>query len=995
MIIDLKKWVFASAFVTCLSCGVSYAEVIERTLPQEVSGIKDECILLNGTWDFRFDNKSKWEKVIVPGELAMQGYAIEHDKPVTYRKIVTVPADFQGKRVILRFDGVYSFARLWVNDQLVTEHFGGFTRWESDITSLVKTGKKNEIRLEVTDRIDDISYASGYAHHPIGGILRDVVLYALPEAHLENFFVEAQPDSLFQDGELRIGYKLTRAADIQFKLFDPQGKEMHLTNAKQSMNAGTGENRFQISKPQLWDAEHPNLYRIEVYVDGKDDYSFSREIGFRKVEIRGKEMLVNGKPVKLRGACRHDMHPTLGRTTTAELDSLDAVLFKQANMNFVRTSHYPPTERFLSYCDRVGLYVECETAVCFVNTHRQKNYAPAASQDDPAFTGRYLNQLQEMVHSFRFHSSILFWSVGNESQYGINFQQSYDWVKQTDCTRPAVFSYPGYVPEGKQVYDIVSMHYPGCDGNLHQLGTQTFGFEHKDKPALFDEWAHVPCYTYSTLQDDPNIREFWGISLDKMWSKLFASNGGLGGAIWGYVDETFMLPVPKKGSPYWIEFAHTAKPDGFRGNCVGYGEWGIVDVWRREKPEFWGTKKAYSPVRLEQTQVNDITSGLPVSLVVYNRFDHTNLNEIRVRLTVNGKQQMIDSPFVEPHKKGILSLPSHNWKSGDDILVEFLTQTNELIDKECITLGRVPDSTWTKVNSTTASLKIKEDENRLVVYGAHFTIPFNKQNGLIEKAVSRGKVVIERGPFLNLDLNVSHKTGPEVREKAPNYIVADSDWKLKNFNYQQRGEDVYVTICGEYVKAASVSISPEFEVEVRITPKGEMYFSYKTTGEPNGWLREAGLKFHLSDALQTLSWKRTGYWSCYPAESMSGNVGKVALYNSKQVAYGEDPKQPWNLDTYNYYYFADAGAVSKTPLTNAAKAMKENILYYMLQDGAGESSLAIRSAGSEVACRLNKPDGEALMLYVNNRWDYPEIAWGDYCKALEVTPVFGNLKIEL
>lgn len=109
---------------------------------------------------------------------------------------------------------------------------------------------------------------------------------------------------------------------------------------------------------------------------------------------------------------------------------------------------------------------------------------------------------------------------------------------------------------------------------------------------------------------------------------------------------------------------------------------------------------------------------------------------------------------------------------------------------------------------------------------------------------------------------------------------------------------------------------------------------------------------------------------------MSGNVGKVALYNSKQVAYGEDPKQPWALDTYNYYYFADAGAVSKTPLTNAAKAMKENILYYMLQDGAGESSLAIRSAGSEVACRLNKPDGEALMLYVNNRWDYPEIAWG-------------------
>lgn len=995
MITRTKQWIVASFALTCLSGATLQAEVIERTLPQEVCGVKQESILLNGTWDFRFDSRSKWEKVAVPGELAMQGYAIEHDKPVMYRKSFTVPADFRGKTTVLRFDGVYSYARLWVNDNLMAEHHGGFTRWEVDITSVVKPGKKNEIRLEVTDRIDDISYGSGYAHHPIGGILRDVTLYALPEAHFENFFVEAQPDSLFQDAELRIGYELTKDADVQFKLFDPQGKEVRLTAGKQAMKAGVGENRFPISRPQLWDAEHPNLYRLEVCVGGESGYHFTREVGFRKVEIKGKEMLVNGKPVKLRGACRHDIHPTLGRTTTAELDSLDAVIFKQANMNFVRTSHYPPTERFLRHCDRMGLYVECETAICFVNTHRQKNYGPAASQEDPAFTDRYMSQLQEMVHSFRSHSSILFWSVGNESKYGINFQKSYDWVKQTDRTRPAVFSYPGYVPEGKQVYDIVSMHYPGCDGNLHQLGTQTYGFEHKDKPALFDEWAHVPCYTYSTLQDDPNIREFWGISLDKMWSKLFASNGGLGGAIWGYIDETFMLPTPKKGTPYWIEFAHTAKPEGFRGNCVGYGEWGIVDVWRREKPEFWGTKKAYSPVRLEQTQVEDFTSGSPLRLTVYNRFDHTNLNEIQVRLTVNGKQQLITSPAVEPHRKGILSLPAHDWKAGDTVIVEFLNQQQELIDKEQITLGNPALSQLMAASSATAPLSVEEEGGRLVVRGAHFVIPFNKQNGLIEQAVSHGKVVIERGPFLNLDLNVSHKTGPEVREKAPNYIVADADWKLKDFSYTQKQGDVYVTLRGEYVKAESTGVSPQLDVEIRITPQGEMYFSYATAGEPNGWLRESGLKFHLSDALQTLAWERTGYWSCYPEGSMSGNAGEVSLYNSKQVAYGEDPQQAWSADTHNYYYFADAGAIAKTPLTNAAKAMKENIRRYALRDAAGQSSLTVRSAEGEVACRLNKPQADTLILYVNNRWDYPEIAWGDYCKALDVTPVYGVVKVEL
>lgn len=169
----------------------------------------------------------------------------------------------------------------------------------------------------------------------------------------------------------------------------------------------------------MWDAEHPHLYKLQVSVEADgESYSFEREIGFRKIEIKGDRMLVNGKQVKLRGACRHDIHPTLGRVSTAETDSLDALLFKRANMNFVRTSHYPPTERFLKYCDRTGIYVECETAVCFVDTHRQKNYAPARSQDDPLFTDNYLNQLEEMVNTARSHTSVLFWSIGNESVYG-------------------------------------------------------------------------------------------------------------------------------------------------------------------------------------------------------------------------------------------------------------------------------------------------------------------------------------------------------------------------------------------------------------------------------------------------------------------------------------------------------------------------------------------------------------------------------------------------
>ena len=172
-------------------------------LPSRLEGVRQPVMSLSGTWSFKYSPKSRWTTIQVPGEAAMQGFAIEHDKPFFYKKTFTIPADYAGKQIILRFDGVYSHAKLSVNGKFVREHHGGFTRWETDITSLVRVGKKNEIQLEVEDRLDEISYASGYAHHPIGGILRDVTLFALPESHLYDVSVETHLDSLYKDAELR------------------------------------------------------------------------------------------------------------------------------------------------------------------------------------------------------------------------------------------------------------------------------------------------------------------------------------------------------------------------------------------------------------------------------------------------------------------------------------------------------------------------------------------------------------------------------------------------------------------------------------------------------------------------------------------------------------------------------------------------------------------------------------------------------------------------
>lgn len=995
---QIKTILFAFGCSFLLSGTKAFAQVErlpdEASYPvlQELAGVETPAVLLSGTWQFRYSPDSKWDKIQVPGEPAMQGYAIEHDKPFTYRKSFTVPADYAGKHTILRFDGVYSHARLFVNGTFVREHHGGFTRWDTDITPFVRPGKKNEIRLEVTDRLDDISYASGYAHHPIGGILRDVTLFVLPETCLYDFYAETHLDAAYEDAVLKIGYSspVAGGAEVAYTLTDPSGRRYPLAQSRFPLEEGGNMNELPVKNPLKWDAEHPNLYTLTITLskDGKEIGRFDCRIGFRDVKIEKDRMLVNGMPVKLRGACRHDIHPTLGRTTTAELDSLDVILFKRSNMNFVRTSHYPPTERFLEYCDRYGIYVESETAVCFVDTYRQKNYAPGKTQDSAEFTPRYLSQCREMVKSFRSHPSILFWSIGNESVYGTNFQQCWDWVKATDKTRPVIFSYPGSVGEKEPVYDILSMHYQDVNGNLNQWNRSTHGFQGEGIPALFDEWAHPACYTYATLQEDPNIREFWGHSIERMWSGLFDAPGGLGGAIWGYVDETFMLPEPKVGTAFWKEFARTAKPEDYQGKCVGYGEWGIVDVWRREKPEFWATKKAYSPVRLMTTEVASFLSGQRLLLPLYNRFDHTDLDEIKIRYTYKGLEKELPAPSIAPHQKGLLVIPAEAWEEGELLSICFYTATGELLDAEQVSLGsdyhvRLADSEASPVNGV---LLVEETAGMMTIKGDGFEIPFSKETGLICNATSKGQVIIEKGPFLHLDINLNHLTGAEVRKSARKFLTSDSDWKKQSLTYTRKEGAVEVALSGFYQDV-------QIDILIRIFPAGEMNVSYVVAGQPNGYLRETGLSFYLPERLDYLQWERKGMWSCYPEGAFAGNTGETSLYNPKQVRYGENPAQPWSADTHNYYYWADAGANCDRPLTQMAKGMKENIYRYTLSATGVKAGLTVCSPDASLACRTSKRGDGQLMLYINNRWDYPEIAWGNYCKTLEAVPCYGEMKI--
>lgn len=567
-----------------LSCLISVS-CLTKQAPEEieVAGVQSPSILLNGTWKFTMEpsanfveetDYSGWADIQVPGELQMQGYAIKHDQPYVYKHTFLIPEDYSEKEILLNFYGVYSYARVWINGKFVRDHFGGFTKWSCNITEFVKAGESAELTVEITDRRDDISYGSGYAKHQIGGILRDVELTVVPKQHFEKLYFETELDDNYTNADLKVFYELseTPAEKMCIEIFDAEQKLIASFSKEQAEQKGTFS--IPVKNPLKWDAEHPNLYTVvtTVYENGKKILSIPEKIGFREVKVDGNELLVNGKPVKLRGACRHDIHPLLGRMTTADYDLKDVQLAKEANMNFIRTSHYPPSEAFLSYCDEYGIYVEDETAVCFVGSHRTFDYqSTGASHNDENFTSRYLSQLEEMVEKHRNHPSIIIWSIGNENTFGSNFVESYKWVKANDLTRPVIYSYPGQVPDSLEIYDIISMHYPSWQGNIDQYGISSKNFESKEMPMLHDEWAHVACYDNFELKEDPNVRNFWGQSLDSMWTNVFEADGGLGGAIWCMIDETFMMPDTLSGfNDWWGKLDKHVIPATY---CANYRLW--------------------------------------------------------------------------------------------------------------------------------------------------------------------------------------------------------------------------------------------------------------------------------------------------------------------------------------------------------------------------------------------------------------------------------------
>lgn len=951
----------------------------------------------NQDFDFRAWEERDWQNIKVPGEPLMQGFDILTNNEYYYRRQITVPEDFAGNKIIVRFDGVYCNARVWINGTYIKTHVGGFTTWDCDITEYAAPGETVTLTVGVTELYADTkgiwnpkgeflnspTGATDYAHHNIGGINRDVSLMALPfdsiartyvntdfdetftDANLE---VTAQLDMLSQDATLLVelldGEEVVTSGEMNFerkgaepdqlaRLVEEAGSLLHehgnnlyegkdgkpgqyskeaYENMRRERNealkvlAGARELSdakkltLPVAKPRQWDAEHPNLYTLRTTLfTGDEKIQVNEEkVGFREIYYGGMEgsdknkVYVNGKEVKLRGTCRHDVSDDLGRSMTREESYAEAKAYKKANINHIRTSHYPASEHLLDACDEMGIYVEQETAVCF-----QGYPAQVYSKYED-----YLPQFAEMIERDRNRPSILIWSLGNESRYdsvanqsgGNAIQDEREYLRDVDTTRPCIFSWPNSgEPEG--FADIFSQHYANVAG----------GMGSSEKPVLHDEYAHISCYNLDELQRDVNVRNFWGESVKMAWENIFTTDGALGGALWGGIDDVFY--IPEGTTERWQ--SHST------GQTAGYGEWGsVLDAYLREKPEAYLTKKAYSPVRVEEEAC--YVAGDTLYIPVKNWFDHTDMNELKLEYAIDGEQKEVRiNESIAPHGEGVISV-SGVPKDADAVNLKFYTADGIMADEYNLKLAA---EEYNFTPPSDEAPKIEENKKEILVKGEEFEVSFLKETGTISEARFQDQVLLTGGPSL-------HVTGMTLGE-----------WTLdgaEGIKVQTVGKYAVVTLNGSYENGQGVRF------EVKISGNGMITTDYELTTVPavSGGLAEVGVSYDISKEAESVSWLRKGLYSAYPEDHIGRNEGTaLKVREGSDVTpdqYGAEPKWPWKDDMKNYFVYATDDP-NNGLTTNDFKAMREHVRYYDVNYGSAEDSprITVESQKADVAARVD------------------------------------------
>jgi len=658
---------------------------------------KGECseiISLDGTWKFKWSPRpetrpvdfykadydvSGWDNIVVPGNWQMQGfgkpiytnwiypfkkdqprvmgeppqeyYNHENRNPVgSYVTTFQVPSETKNRRFYIHFEGVKSAMYLWVNGERIGYSQNSMSPAEFDITDYVKQGE-NRLAVEVY-RWSDGSYLEDQDMWRFSGIFRSVELWVRPEVHIQDYMLTANLSDDFSAAKFKAKVWLRNGStaktknltlDILLSGEDRNGGkiEQRMSVPAESLSVGsTGIYNLSclLNDPKLWSAETPYLYNVKITLLDKKEVieTFRYHVGICKREIQGEIFLINGKPVKMKGVNRHEHHPRTGRFVDRETMEKDLRLMKQANINMIRTSHYPNTPVFYELCDIYGFYVMDEA------NQESHGYWTGNTElgDNPMWTKAHVDRAASLVQRDKNHPSVTFWSLGNEGGKGINLKAMADTVRKLDASRP-VFS-----DTDRSVSDIYD------DSYLHPDKLKEEAEQVDDRPFFMREYAHAMGNSVG------NLKEYWEV--------IESDESIMGAAIWDWVDQG--IAKKKDGSKlsydrlssnlnlredeFWAyggDFDDQPNDGAF---CLN----GLIGPDRIPHPHYYEVQKVYQYVNF---QLADTT---PFKIKVINQYDFTALEkfDFDYEFLVNGK----------PVKTGLIKNLNVLPRQSQDVVIE-------------------------------------------------------------------------------------------------------------------------------------------------------------------------------------------------------------------------------------------------------------------------------------------------------------------------------------
>ncbi len=782
---------------------------------------------LNGPWKFNWVkdiasrptdffkpafNDKGWDELNVPAVWELNGYGdpiyvnigyawrndfknnppyvpTEDNHVGSYRRSFTIPADWKGKDIIAHFGSVTSNMYLWVNGKFVGYGEDSKLEQEFDLTPYLVPGKENLIAFQVF-RWNDGTYFEDQDFFRYSGVGRDCYLYARDKKRIEDIRVTPDLDADYKDATLAVSVKLKGSGTTELKLVDPQGKQV----ASGSIN-GSGTTTLTVADPEKWTAETPALYTLYASLKGSDE-TIPVNVGFRKIELKGAQILVNGQPVLFKGADRHELDPDGGYVVSPERMMQDIELMKKFNINAVRTCHYPDDNLWYDLCDKYGIYVVAEANL---ESHGM-GYGEGTLAKVPLYKKTHMERNQRNVQRNFNHPSIIFWSLGNEAGDGPNFVDAYNWVKAEDPSRAVQYERCSYAPHT----DIYCPMYSGYD-EVENYGKRT----DVTKPMIQCEYGHA------MGNSEGGFKEYWD---------LFRKYPNLqGGFIWDFVDQS-----PRwKGKDGVEIYGYGGDFNRFDASDINFCNNGLVSPDRVPNPHMYEVGRVYQNIH---TTAADAAKG---KFNVYNENFFTGLSNYTLgwQLLRDGKvvrTGSVDKLDVAPQSTATITVDYGTLEPTGEYLLNFAyttKNTNGAIpagttvarQQIALTKASTPSMDIANVAETNRPVAkpqiIDNQANYLIVSAPGVDIEFSRANGFMSKYEVNGVDMLADGA----QLTPNFWRAPTDNDFGANLQLKFAAWRSPEFKLKsldaKTDADGLVTVAATYdVPAVSAVLSMTYTI---------------------------------------------------------------------------------------------------------------------------------------------------------------------------------------